>query len=403
MPDPAEAIKSEIKRHGPVTFARFMEMALYGLGGYYTSGSPISASGDYFTAPSAHPAFGALIAVQLRQMWRLLGSPRKFTVVEPGASGGGLAADITEFSERLDTVFSGALDYRAFDIAPSPMRQFPVSTLSDIPQGITGCVLSNELLDAMPVHIFEKRDGALKEVLVALDGEDFVEALNEPTTPEIARRIAPLLASLPDGYRGEVNIALEGWAAGVAKTLGRGWALTIDYGFDRAELYRPERVTGSLRCYHQHTLSQDPLRHAGGQDITAHVDFTALDEAMSRAGLKNIGHTAQADFLERLGVGRMRESLRNTRLPRPGARANEAGIEALMDHAGMGGFRVVAHGKGVDGLELRGVPSAVEAPVDIELPPTPLLKPGRHINLLSGMQRQQGYFEMESLEDLFRD
>lgn len=404
MPEPLDAIKSEVERDGPITFARFMELALYAPGGYYTSGDPISASGDYFTAPSAHPAFGALVAVQLREMWTLLGSPAEFTVVEIGAGDGGLAADITEFAGELDTAFAGALSYKAFDTAPPASQEYPVSPISDIPEGITGCVLSNELFDAMPVHIFEIRGGKPNEVLVGVDGDELVEIIAAPTTPLIERRLGTLASSLPDGYRGEVNASLDEWAAKISKTLRRGWALTIDYGFNRAELYRPKRVMGSLRCYYQHTLGQDPLRHVGKQDITAHVDFTALYEAMENAGLTTVAHTTQADFLRRLGFDEAVGSLREMRIPRPEARANEAGMHALIDPAGMGGFMVAVHGKGVEDLRLTGAPSqSPETPPFHGLPATPLLKPGRHINLLGQSQPQQGYFEVESLEDLFRD
>lgn len=401
MTEPADTIRGEILREGPMTFARFMELSLYGPNGYYTSGSPISASGDFFTAPSAHPVFGALLAVQLREMWTLLGSPGEFTVVEQGASSGGLAADITEFADRLDGSFAKSLNYRAIDKAPTSSQEYPVAPLNEIPKNITGCILSNELLDAMPVHIFEKRDGELLELLVGLEGNEFTEVLSSPTTAEIDRHAGPFSASMPDGYRGEINTGLDSWTAFVAKTLERGWALTIDYGFDRAELYKPERTAGSLRCYYQHTLGQNPLLDVGKQDITAHVDFTAVNEAMAQVGLSAVGDTTQSEFLHRLGFEQMIESLNGMPLRRPDLRANLAGINALTDPDGMGGFRVAAHSKNVDGLALSGVsPDGTGIKPD-HLPSAPLLKPGRHINLLGASQ--PGHFEVESFEDLFRD
>lgn len=378
-----------------------MQIALYGSGGYYTSGTPISASGDYFTSPSAQPTFGALIAVQLREMWKLLDSPERFTVVEEGAGNGGLAADVTDCAMKLDSEFASVLDYVALDIAPPGQTHHPVLSLADAPEHITGCVLSNELLDAMPVHRFEVRANEVFEVFVDYDGESFVETLQSPSSPEIRERLKPFLESLSDGYRGEINLGLAAWAERQSRILDRGWVLTIDYGFERAELYRPDRVTGSLRTYYQHTLGQNSLRHAGKQDITAHVDFTAVDEAMTAAGFSSSGTTTQAEFLSCLRIASALEMLQTSELTRPEKRANESGIRALIEPDGMGRFVVSAHSKNVDDARLSGlIPDALE-PVS-KITALPLLQPGRHINLIS--QRQSaGYFEVQSFEDLFSD
>ncbi len=395
------AIRDAIAGRGPITFAEFMELALYGSGGYYASGSPISASGDYFTAPSAHPVFGALLCVQLREMWRLLGSPAEFTVIEEGAGNGGLAADISEYAARLDSDFSDALNYVAVDIAPPARQHFPVLPLEEAPAGITGCVLSNELLDAMPVHRFEVRDGEVFEIFVTLEGDRFAETLQPPSSLEIERTLAPFVESLPDGYRGEINLQLESWAQRQAKALGRGWVLAIDYGFERSELYRPGRTSGSLRTYYQHTLGQDTLRHAGEQDITAHVDCTALDEAMTSAEFQLTGKTTQAEFLSRLGIHQAVEQLEASNLSRPESRANEQGIRSLLDPDGMGRFVVAAYSRGIDQFDLAGLSGPADGSAT-RLPDLPRLNPARHINLVD-QQQTGGYFEVQSLEDLFSD
>lgn len=378
-----------------------MELALYGPGGYYTSGSPISASGDYFTSPSAHPLFGALIAVQLREMWQLLGAHDRFTVVEEAAGNGSLAADITEYAAKLDAEFAHALHYAAFDVSPPSRQHYPVSPLDDVPEGIIGCVLSNELLDAMPVHRFEVRDGKVREIFVTHDGQDLSETLQSPSSPEIEQRLRPFIASFPNGYRGEVNLGLNSWAQRQAKTLARGWVLTIDYGFKRAELYRPDRTPGSLRTYFQHTLGQNPLQHAGKQDITAHVDFTAVHEALSAVGFQRSGKTTQAEFLARLGIEPAFDQLNKSAITRPEKRANEAGIQALIDPGGMGAFIVDAHSRNVDGKQLSGFGSVVPGS-ETQLTNVPTLNPQRHINL-TGPQRAGSYFEVPSLTDLFSD
>lgn len=397
-----KSIREEISAKGAITFARFMELALYGPGGYYTSGSPISASGDYFTAPSAHPLFGASFAVQLQEMWQALGSPNEFTVVEEGAGNGTLAADISEQSQQLDPAFGSALNYVAVDIAPPKRQHFPVLPLGEAPEQITGCVISNELLDAMPVHRFEMKNGKPLEVFVDIDGDGFVEVLQEPSTPVIAERLGELVSSLPDGYRGEVNAGLEAWAERQVRTLRRGWVLTIDYGFDRPTLYRPERANGSLRTYSQHTLGQNPLLRPGQQDITAHVDFTAVDEAMTKAGFSSADSTTQAQFLAQLGFGAAAEQLHTSALPRHVKRANEAGMRTLLDPEGMGRFVVALHGRDVPDVKLSGFSDGPGDASKFASTP-PLLNPERHINLVDPQQGQGSYFEVESFEKLFSD
>ena len=160
-------------------------------------------------------------------------------------------------------------------------------------------------------------------------------------------------------------------------------------------------ASGSLRTYYQHTLGQDPLRHVGDQDITAHVDFTAVDDALASRGLQHLGLTTQADFLRRLGAGRFLEQLEASRLSRPELLANRAGMAELLKADGMGGFKVAVHGVGVLETGLCGLSDDACADV-LQDAPMPLLDDsGRHIRLAG--QSSGGYFEVESLEDLFRD
>ncbi len=398
----SDSIRHAITEHGPITFAEFMEVALYGPGGYYTSGSPISADGDYFTSPSAHPLFGALIAVQLHEMWQLLGSPEPFTVIEEGAGHGGLAADITEYVAVIDKQFATALRYVALDIAPPAQQHYPVSLITESPTGITGCLLSNELLDAMPVHRFEVSNGELHEIFISHDGEKLVEILQPPSTPIIEERLRPYLAYLPDGYRGEMNAGLDTWASRQAGTLDRGWALTIDYGFERPVLYRSDRTSGSLRTYYQHTLGQDPLKHTGDQDITAHVDFTAVEEAMDIAGFRICGFTTQAEFLVQLGIESALDQLRAAPSPRPAKRANELGARSLVDPEGMGGFRVAAYSRNVPESRLTGFGQHTQTAAR-QFSQPPLLSPRRHIALRGSQLSGSAHFEVQTLDELSSD
>jgi SAM-dependent MidA family methyltransferase len=401
MPDQAEnSIRDAIAEQGRITFAEFMRLALYGPGGYYTTGSPISAAGDYITAPATHPAFGALIAVQLREMWHLLESPTTFTVVEEAAGNGGLAADITEYAARLDEDFASVLDYIALDIAPPASQHYQVAPLDQRPSGITGCLLSNELLDAMPVHRFEIRDGSIQEIFVGLQEGQFVEILDAPSIPEITKRVQTFLPLLPDGYRGEVNTGLAKWASLQAETLNAGWLIAIDYGFDRKTLYKPERVAGSLRTYKQHTLGVYPFRNIGRQDLTAHVDFSAVDESLTETGFVHGGTVKLVDFLQNLGLTTLMQAPEHTGAPRATRRVEETRLRSLVNPSGIGAFLVASCSRNAPQKSLTGVAGTQGHPSS--LPYAGLAISGRHFEMY-GAQPHAGHFEVPSFEDLFSD
>jgi SAM-dependent MidA family methyltransferase len=358
-----DRLRALIRQRGAITFAEFMEQVLHAEGGYWARRARIGEAGDYFTAPHAHPAFGALIAVQLREFWDRLGRPGEFAAVELGAGDGLLAADITAYARRLDTRFAPALRYVAFDRVAPPAPAYPVmavdadrqpdreragesSLLAALPEGAMGCVLSNELLDALPVHRFVVSGGRIQELFVGMDAERLVEVAGPPSTPEIEDRAGPYARSLPDGFKGEVNPGIRPWAAQVSRILARGFVLTVDYGHDRAALYSPERRHGTLRTYYRHTLGQDPLRRIGEQDITAHVDFTAVDEALAAEGFERAGQTTQRAFLNDTGLSEMVQRLRSGCASQAEADSNRAGMLELIKPEGMGGFRVAIHSRG---------------------------------------------------------
>jgi SAM-dependent MidA family methyltransferase len=378
-----------------------MREALYSPRGYYRGGGRISASGDYFTAPSAHPGFGALIALQLRDLWNLSGNPGEFTVIELGAGDGLLARDITQYAAQIDPEFASAIDYLAFDEVPETSVHYKVLPPSGLPEGMHGCVISNELLDAMPVHRFVVQKGRVLELYIGVDGDELVEEPGEPSTPALEQRAGPFAAALPNGYRGEVNLEIEPWAGKVSKTLETGHVITIDYGFERRGLYSSSRISGSLRCYYRHTLSQDPLSRVGLQDITAHVDFTAVGEALGSMGFQRVGQVSQAEFLSNLGIAQWTEELRRSNLGELEKRSNMAGLQKLVDPAGLGGFIVDVHGRGVDDGPVRALGEAPGNPID---GPLPLLRdyPG-HVDLTGGTPSAGQWFEVQSFEHLFSD
>jgi len=335
-----------------------MEAALYDEAhGYYPSrrnqpgSTPVGTDGDYFTSPSSHPAFGALLALQLDEMWRSMGSPPEFTVVEMGAGDGVLGADISQYIEQELPDFAKCVSYISTDLAP-PANSVSVGQTSQLPTGIVGCVISNELLDAFPVNRFVVQNGEVREIYVDFQDDKFVETIGDVSEPEISARVEPFLDSLPENYRGEVNLRIGYWADSVAATLESGYVLTIDYGYDRPELYKPTRIDGSLRCYYQHTLSQNPMGRIGKQDVTAHVDFTAVDHTLGVMGFERIGKPSQQQFLSNLGIegflGDIEQRSASGELSRSESQEDLAGVGSLIDPEGLGRFRVAVHSKGVD-------------------------------------------------------
>lgn len=355
MPDdltPAHrSIEAEIRANGPITFARFMETALYGEHGYYTS--HITAGADYATSPQMHPAFGALIAGYLYKAWQTLDEPDPFHVIELGAGDGNLSKDI------LDTVeastfdrFNQSLNYHPLDLHPRGLAR-PINE-------ITGCIISNELLDAFPTHIFTIRNRKVLELYVNTDENHqlhFIE--DQPSTDEIPNRVGDLASTLPDGYRGEVNLRVQDWATNIKSLLKSGYVLTIDYGHPRDTLYHPARFEGSLRCYHNHVLGQNPFRHIGQQDITSHVDFTEIDKALLHTGFKRIAtlHT-QRDFLFDLGFGQYSQRLRSAAIAdRHRGDMSDwnqqlKALNSLVDTRGLGNFRVAQHSINASKIDL---------------------------------------------------
>ena len=365
-----------------------MALALYHpAGGYYTDSSPIGASGDYFTSPIAHPAFGALIAVQLRRMWELLGSPPIFGVVEAGAGTGRLARDIIGYAPIVSESFARSLRYIALDryaaVPPGgPRPDLQQVVASTVPlRGVVGCFISNELVDSLPVHRFRIVDGEIMEVLVGLDCHGrLIEVQGPPSTPALGRRLESLGLTLPEGFRGEVNLEARRWLADVADSLERGFVLTIDYGCEAHELYSALHAGGTLRTYRNHLPTDSPLDRVGEQDITAHVDFSLLSTEGRLLGLETVSLRTQERFLRDQGFDRMMTALRGSGLPQDQRDANTMAMLELVKPEGLGGFSVLIQerGSGVAGyLELR---PASDAAVDL---PIPLLGP-EHIPLMEG-------------------
>ncbi|MYF65949.1 MAG: SAM-dependent methyltransferase, partial [Chloroflexi bacterium] len=253
-PTEADAeVRRRIASRGPITFAEFMEVALYWPdGGYYASRRSFGPLGDFYTAPLAHPVFGALAARQLLTMWRAIGSPAPFAVIEAGAGDGTLALDVIAHAPALGGGFADAVAYTAVD-PREPSPDFPARWVRSggVPAvGGSGVVLANELLDAMPLHRVTQEGGRLRELFVDAAPEGgFIEVTGEPSTPALAERLDSLGVTLSEGFRTEVCLAPDAWLTESFAAIECGYLLLIDYGHEASVYYDESRRAGTLRCY----------------------------------------------------------------------------------------------------------------------------------------------------------
>jgi len=305
-------IRERIGREGPLPFSTFMEMALYypGLGYYTSERTEIGRAGDFYTSPHLHRAFGAMLGKQMEEMWLFMGRPGRFDVVEVGGGKGYLCKDMLDYLKGRDIY--PAIAYTIVEMNPSLVgRQKELladhaggvkwaGSLKEIPRS-RGCVLSNEVLDALPVHLVEAGD-EVGEIYVDVDGEGFEETTGPVSSPAVMEYLDEFAGSLPPGYRTEVHLALRDWLQDISSALEEGFVLSVDYGYPAQEYYDEERSRGTLLCYHQHRVSETPLENVGLQDITAHVNFTALKRRGEEAGLKPLGFARQGPYLVSLGI-----------------------------------------------------------------------------------------------------
>ena len=309
----ADSLSEEIARRGPIPFRDFMACALYDPAhGYYGSGrARIGRGGDFFTNVSVGPLFGTLLARQFEEMWRRLGAPNPFAIVEQGAHRGDFARDVLAWAHLASPALHEALRY--WIVEPSPQAQAAqretlgvfaedaswVASLAELP-AFTGVHFSNELPDAFPVHRVVWRGDEWRERAVDFQEDRFV-FVDAPLSTAALRAALAHLPAVPPDYETEINLAAPAWIAEIAARLDRGFVLAIDYGYPRAEYYRPERTGGTLSAYAAHQREPDPLARPGEIDLTAHIDFTSLAEAASTAGLDLTGFTDQHHFMVGLG------------------------------------------------------------------------------------------------------
>jgi SAM-dependent MidA family methyltransferase len=353
-----------------ITFAEYMELVLYHPQfGYYASNAErIGQSGDFLTSPHLATDFGELVGIQLKQLWEILDCPSKFTIVEMGAGQGLLAAQILEYLKREYPNLFSAIEYLIIDTAPAmiaaqqkrldtlPVRWCEWLEIED--RSIVGCFLSNELIDALPVHQVIVKDDRLQEIYITLDRDTlaFVEIVDELSTDRLTdywqlNEIDLLSDRYPDGYRTEVNLAALDWLKMVEQKLERGYIISIDYGYTADRYYNPIRSQGTLQCYYQHYHHNDPYINIGNQDLTAHIDFTAIQKQGELLGLQTIGFTKQGMFLMALGLGDRISNISHSGEDIQTILTRRQNLHQLIDPMGLGKFGILIQCKALTALE----------------------------------------------------
>lgn len=353
-----------------ITFAEYMDLVLYhSQYGYYSSGTVgIGSQGDFFTSSSLGADFGELLAEQFVELWEILGNPAPFMLVEVGAGSGLLASDILSYLQaRYPKLFS-TLEYTIVEEAEalitrqqealkswieSPIKITWKSWQEIDKESIIGCIFSNELVDALPVHQVAIAQGQLKEIYVTYSEDKLTETIAEISTSKLAEYFKLVSINLPsdayeEGYRTEVNLSALNWLEIIAQKLKKGYLLTIDYGYSAQKYYHPQRDRGTLQCYYQHRRHNNPYLNIGLQDITAHVDFTALERQGELCGLAKIGFIQQAMFLMALGLGDRLSELSSGRFNFQQILQRRDALHQLIDPTGLGGFGVLIQSKGLN-------------------------------------------------------
>ena len=364
-----EAIVARSADEGGLTFREFMAMALYHphLGYYSSWRAQMGRDGDYLTSPEVSPIFGALVGRQLKEMWEALRRPSVFQVAEAGAGTGALCRDLLRWARRAAPDFLQAVGYTIVEVSEALAQRQRMTVETDpeiaqrirwaeaLPSGLEGCIVSNELLDSMPVHRVAVEEGRLREVFVTWDGRRFAEELRPPSTPEIETYFQRLGLLPGKGCRAEVNLEAFKWIRQAAGALRRGFVLTMDYGYEAPDLFAPWRGDGTLTCFYRHSFNSDPYARLGRQDMTSHVDFTSVRWAAEEAGLATLGIVSQAEFLTNLGIADALSGPKEgeTSLEEHYAR-RRAALE-LLDPAALGRIRILVQTKGIEAPRLTGL------------------------------------------------
>ncbi|SMC94652.1 class I SAM-dependent methyltransferase [Pedobacter nyackensis] len=366
--DLSDYIIKQIHEKGPISFQEFMELSLYYPEmGYYTSAHEIiGRQGDFYTSATLTPAFGATIAIQLEEIWRIMGGG-EFTIVEYGAGTGDLCKSILDYLKDNEKMYAQlryciiekSREMRNLEAKHLPDKVEWCSSILEI-KGLNGCVLSNELLDNFAVHRVMMQE-ELMEVYVDYQ-HGFTEILR-PAPPELKKYFTELNVVLPFGYCTEVNTQAIAWITEIASALNSGYVITIDYGYENPTMYSASKSEGSLLCYYKHSINDSPYLHIGEQDLTCHVNFSALEHWGNKVGLSACGITNQNYFLMSLGF---REQLvrlfsKDNNVLQAAAKVAAISHTLLMDMGSK--YKVLIQQKGLNGQKLTGLACAIKSPL----------------------------------------
>ena len=372
-----QKIVLEISQAGLLSFARFMELALYDPSyGYYmthavdqdhSSRERIGWEGDFYTAPELSPILAKTLVRQVLEIDAQLGRPDPFTFVEMGGGNGTFATDFLQHCQAVAPDFLNRLYYHLVERSPylqslqaSRIREAMgtwgdgrLAWKSSVEQldrdSVTGVMFSNELVDAFPVHRVRFDKHHLQEIFVDYEGGQFVERVGSLSSPKLDEYVHQYGVVLDEGQASELHVAAEQWMKHVARVLHQGIIITVDYGHTGSDYYNFDRKDGTFLCYYQHSISTNPYNRVGEQDMTAHVNFSVLAKSGKECGLLPVGFTTLANWLIGLGVDGMVEDQDQE------SKEIQALAQLLRPH-GMGTtFKVLVQAKGIEPVPLQGL------------------------------------------------
>ncbi len=388
---------SRIKEHGPITFENYMDLCLYWPnGGFYTL-DKITINDDYYTSPMAHPAFGALISLYLETIWKNKLFEEKLLILEIGAGNYQLANDITNYSKNLSSEFYKSLEYVTIDLR-KPEKNLTNNFNSIISDTIpfnkfTGVIILNEVFDAFPFHRIIKIDNQIKEIYVDFKDGKFFETYKSVSSEKIFEFIHEHNICIEENQIFEISLRSSEYLKNIASILDTGVVINIDYGDTLVNLLSKFKK-GSLTCYYQHTMSQNPFLNPGKQDITCHVNFSALINEATKNNLQSCNLISQRQFLYEQGFENLLNKLKDLSLNQSEANANRMGMLNLVDPNSLGNFKTLIHSKNIN---LNDIDYKNQHKDLIEKYPVPLLK-DHHIDLFGAKYPDQA----QNWKDLFK-
>jgi SAM-dependent MidA family methyltransferase len=351
-----QTLVDRIRASGPMPFAAFMSLALYDPRyGYYAAARRTGWQGHFVTSAELDPAFGALWAHAFESVWDLCDRPREFEVIEVGPGEGGFAAAVLD---AISGEFAAALTYRLIERMAGPRERQEARfagdarvrwsrSITDVEPVDAGIVFANEVLDNLPVHLVERRDGELTEVCVDIDGAELVEVLLPLSNPELGIFFDRHDAVLPEGHRGEATLAAESFCTHAARSIGRGAIVFVDYGDLATDLVDHPR--GTLVCYSATGPDDAPLERPGEKDITAHTNWSAVIHALQVAGMEVSGVHPQRDILRALGMGDLDTALKRDH---DDALAAHKGVDVMKTLSRRHALRVLSDPSGLGALDV---------------------------------------------------